>query len=596
MRSPWTPHPTDPPGPFDRTGLHSVGREPMHSVRREPTVSLDGVWDFALLASEDADVAAAEWQSVEVPSLWTMTSEDDRAMYTNVPMPFDEMYPTIPERNPVGVYRRTIVLAPTDAGQRVILSLGAVEGYARIAVNSHPAGTSSDSHLAAEFDVTDLLVDGVNEFEIRVSKWSSATYLEDQDQWWHSGISRSISLIEVPATRIADVSLVADYDAVSSTASLRAQVSTHGLTDFGASEHRIRLCLGEHESIATVAARRPATTMPPPARDRSVRPSRRFPDDFMDQLSITAADILPDTAGRSGGAATPPPAGTAALELDQLDLAPWSAELPELHEVRIELVSPDDLVIDTAVFRVGFRRVEIRGSDLLVNGRRIMIQGVNRHDVDPNTGRVMSPARLRDELSMMKRFNINAVRASHYPNDPVLLDLCDELGLYVVDEADIEGHAFAESIADDPVYLAEMVTRVARMVLRDRNHPSIIAWSLGNETGYGAAHDAAAAWVRRFEPTRPVHYEGAVSGDWQAGHAASDIACPMYPAFASIEAYSASPSSDRPLIFSEYAYSQGNSTGGIARYWQLFENLPKVQGGFIWEFMDHALDPDRSGR
>jgi beta-galactosidase len=251
--------------------------------------------------------------------------------------------------------------------------------------------------------------------------------------------------------------------------------------------------------------------------------------------------------------------------------------------------------VDATSLDIGFRRVQIKGRDLLVNGARVMFQGVNRHDSDPRTGRVISRERMLAELSLLKRANVNAIRTSHYPNDPMLLDLCDQLGFYVVDEADVEGHAFASTIADEPLYLPEIVTRVSRMVLRDRNHPSIVAWSLGNESGYGAAHDAAAAWVRHADPSRPVQYEGAVADDWFGGHAASDIVTPMYASLASLRSYAGNERADRPLILCEYAYSQGNSTGGLADYWDLFESQPCLQGGFIWEFTDHALDRDGDG-
>lgn len=342
-------------------------------------------------------------------------------------------------------------------------------------------------------------------------------------------------------------------------------------------------------------------TLPKSIDERGSKPSPRFPSDFMDLLSIRAAGAevparFEAIAKNFAQTVTHDiSAGRARFERDGLDVAPWTAETPHLENVVVRLLDAGGKIVDEVSVRIGFRRVEIRGRDLLVNGQRILIQGVARHDVDPRTGRVMTRESLLKELSLMKRSNINAVRTAHYPNDPVFLDLCDEIGFYVVDEADIEGHAFAGEIADDPMYLPSFMRRYSRMVMRDRNHPSVIIWSLGNETGYGAAHDAMAAWSRNIDPTRPVHYEGAIANDWHGGHAATDIVCPMYGSFPALEAYANDARADRPLILCEYAFSLGNSMGGLDEYWRLFESLPGLQGGFIWGWRDHSLDPDGDG-
>lgn len=586
-------------GPIDEAGFTSVNRLPIHAIRRPADVPLDGEWDFQLLPSPSV-APGSRWQTVQVPSLWTMTSEVDRPFYTNVPMPFDEVPPAVPANNPVGVYRRVVDIQPEGRG-RVILHVGAAEGRLTVAVNGRPVGTSTDSHLEAEFDITSAVGTCLNTIQLTVAKWSAVSYLEDQDQWWQSGLSRSVWLSFVPEVRIADVVAHADYDHVTGNGRLHLDVQTEGLADRPEVRHRVRFeVLGAaHEE--PVAARFVAPTLPKPERQRAERPVQMLPDDFMDLLSIRAASApvppefraIPDMAGMA--MVVSGPAGTATLDLPELDVQPWSAERPQLYDVVVQLLDEDHRVVDSVALRVGFRTVKVEGRDLLVNGERVLIQGVARHDLDPRTGRVITRERMVAELSLLKRFNVNAIRTAHYPNDPEFLDLCDEFGFYVFDEADVEAHAFASTIADDPLYLGPILERVMRMVIRDRNHPSVIAWSLGNETGYGAAHDAAAAWVRRFEPSRPVHYEGAIATDWHGGHAATDLVCPMYPSFAALESYSADSRSDRPLILCEYAYSQGNSTGGLAEYWRLFESLPALQGGFIWEFTDHALDPDGDG-
>ncbi|WP_447590366.1 glycoside hydrolase family 2 TIM barrel-domain containing protein [Microbacterium lacticum] len=587
-------------GALDETGLAHIGRLPMASIRRAFDIDLDGEWDFQLRAR--ADELGDAWAAVQVPSLWTMDPAYGIPHYSNVPMPFSEVPPAIPADNPVGVYRRTVTVAPRP-DRRVILHVGAAEGHLRVHVNGTAIGTSSDSHLAAEFDITDALVAGDNVIELQVARWSAASYIEDQDQWWQSGISRSVGLFDVPDVRLSDVRIVADYDAETQRASLQAEALVEALAHLADTRHSVRFSVEGASHVVPVAGRFVQPSLPRGKGSRDERPEQRLPEDFMDLLSIRAADTAPPPEFRAmpnafGQAPSGPasPAGTAHLALDDLDVAPWTAETPVLHDVLIELLDGAGAVVDSTRQRVGFRRVQIVGRDLLVNGRRILVQGVNRHDVDPRTGRVISAERVAAELSLLKRFNVNAIRTSHYPNDPLFLDLCDEYGFYVVDEADVEGHAFASTIADNRHYLTEIVERVQRMVLRDRNHPSIITWSLGNETGYGAAHDAAAAWVRSADPTRPVQYEGAISTDWHAGQRATDILCPMYPSFASLEGYAADPRANRPLITCEYAYSQGNGTGGLAEYWRLFETTPGLQGGFLWEFLDHALDRDGDGR
>lgn len=592
--------PTLPSLPTTHDGFVAVDRLPMSSVRRAPAQSLDGVWDFQLLMRPDAELG--EWGQADVPSLWTMTSEADGPHYTNVPMPFDEIPPHLPRRNPTGVYRRSVVLAPRP-GTRIILHVGAAESALYGYVNGTLVGASTDSHLAAQFDITDAAVVGDNEIQLVVVKFNPESFLEDQDHWWHGGIARSVSIMEVPGVRIADARIVADYDSATGRGALDVSATTEGLAHLA--EHGFTLelqVLGRTETTG-VTARQAAQTLPKPTDERDEKPqSYGMPSDMMDLISLNAAGApIPEwaqgiakTLGQTAMHDTQ--AGEAVFSLADLEVAPWSAESPHLETLVLRLRDADGGIVDQAEYRIGFRRVEIVGRDLLVNGARVLIQGVNRHDSDPRTGRVMTRDGMAAELSLMKRHHINAVRTSHYPNDPVFLDLCDEFGLYVVDEADIEGHGFAGVLADDPRYLSSFHERFSRMLLRDRNHASVIVWSLGNETGHGAAHPALAAWSRYTDPTRPVQYEGAISGDWHANHATTDVVCPMYPAFGALEAFSSDPRADRPLILCEYAYSQGNATGGLARYWELFETLPGLQGGFIWEWRDHGLDPDGDGR
>ena len=238
---------------------------------------------------------------------------------------------------------------------------------------------------------------------------------------------------------------------------------------------------------------------------------------------------------------------------------------------------------------VGFRSIEIRDRTLLINGAPVLIRGVNRHDFDPDTGRVVTVEQMRADLVLMKQFGFNAVRTSHAPNDPAFYDLCDELGLYVVDETNFESHAFIFSLCDDPRYADALLDRGSRMVTRDKNHPSIILWSLGNESGYGAAHEALAGWIRRYDPSRPLHYEGAIMWDWGRAQTATDVLCPMYPEIADIVEWAEQRRGELPLILCEYSHAMGNSNGCLAEYWDAIESTPGLQGGFVWEFWDHGL-------
>lgn len=272
------------------------------------------------------------------------------------------------------------------------------------------------------------------------------------------------------------------------------------------------------------------------------------------------------------------------------DVSAWSAENPNRYRVMVELIDPDGATVEHASVVVGFRSVRIEGNRLLINGEPVMIRGVNRHDHHPDRGKAVTLEDMRADVIAMKRHNINAVRCAHYPNDARFLDLCDEYGLYVVDEANAESHAWNTSLCHDSRYRATWMARITRMVERDRNHPSIIMWSLGNEAGYGPIHDAAAGWIRSVDASRPLHYEGAIfHAGWDGGHGATDVVCPMYAPIDDIVAYGEKSSGGRPLIMCEYSHAMGNSNGSLGDYWRAFESTPGLQGGFIWEWKDHGL-------
>ncbi|MER5216515.1 glycoside hydrolase family 2 TIM barrel-domain containing protein [Streptomyces sp. NPDC002838] len=531
--------------PWEAPEVTSWGRLPMNAVdRRAGALKLDGDWRFQLLPSPDAPVSEV-WSSSNVPGVWTMQDTDDLPQYTNVRMPYAEFPPQSPAANPTGVYERAVDVPAEWAGRRIVLQVGAAESVLLVHVDGWPVGISKDSHLAAEFDLTEVVRPGERAVvRLTVVKWSDASHIEDQDQWWHGGVTRSVLLYATDPLHLADVTVRAGR-----YGELRVDC-------------RVRDTGGALPDGWYVSGELSGQLL--------------SQDTEFDRLN-TEDDRVSDFLGEARLRTTVP------------DVRAWSAETPELYDLTVRLHRADGTVADTSRHRVGFRDVEIVGRDLLVNGERVFVRGVNRHDFHPLTGRTVSYDDMRADLVLLKRFGFNAIRTAHYPNDPTLYDLADELGFYVVDEADIESHDHAHEIADDPRYLNAFVDRVSRMVLRDKNHPSVIIWSLGNESDYGANHDAAAGWVRRHDPRRPLQYEGAAKLGWADPDLASDIACPMYAPLEDCVAHALSGEQTKPLIQCEYSHAMGNSNGTLADHWAAIESTPGLQGGFIWEFWDHGI-------
>ncbi|MES5818192.1 glycoside hydrolase family 2 TIM barrel-domain containing protein [Streptomyces sp. RG80] len=532
--------------PWEAPEVTSWGRLPMNAVDRRPgALPLDGDWRFQLLSAPDAPVGGA-WSTARVPGVWTMQDTDDLPQYTNVRMPYAEFPPLSPAyRNPTGVYERTVDVPAEWAGRRIVLQVGAAESVLLVHVDGRPVGVSKDSHLAADFDLTPHVRPGERAtVRLTVVKWSDASHIEDQDQWWHGGITRSVLLYATDPLHLADVTVRAAF-----SGELRVDCRVR---DTGGALPEGWYVTGELDGGLI-------------AQD----------------TEFDRANVEDDRVSEF--------LGEVRLHTVVSDVRTWNAETPELYDLTVRLHRADGTVADTSCHRVGFRDVEIVGRNLLVNGERVFIRGVNRHDFHPLTGRAVSYDDMRADLVLLKRFGFNAIRTAHYPNDPGLLDIADDLGFYVVDEANIESHDHAHEIADDPRYLNAFVDRVSRMVLRDKNHPSVIIWSLGNESDYGANHDAAAGWARRHDPSRPIQYEGAAKLDWAATDDASDIACPMYAPLEDCVAHALSGEQTRPLIQCEYSHAMGNSNGTLADHWAAIESTPGLQGGFIWEFWDHGI-------
>ncbi len=520
--------------------------------------TLNGTWRFRLYPCPGAvpgDVTQwscddSAWAPIAVPGNWQLQGHDI-PYYTDNQLPFppDDL-PRVPAQdNPTGVYRCRFDLPPAWAGRQVRLTFHGVDSAFHAWVNGVAIGFSKDSRLPAEFDVTGVVGALDNVLVVRVYRWSDGTYVENQDMWRLSGIFRDVELWSPDLVHVADVVVVTELDAACGQAVVRVAAA---IANGGAS---VRCGVG---AVA------------------------RLFDRAGGEVAVQAR-----------GGVDLPPGGTAqlawALPLAEPQL--WSAEAPYLYTLVIELEAGERSAEgerggDAVRLRVGVRAVAIRGAQLCVNGRAITVVGVNRHEHDPRRGHTVDEALMRRDLELMKQFNINAVRTSHYPNHPRWYELCDEYGLYVLDEANLECDGALERLADDGAWEEAFVSRVQRMVQRDRNHPCVIAWSLGNESGLGRNHRAAAAWLRAADPTRPLHYHPA--GD----DPITDIVAPMYPSVDYLEALAQqldAAGDPRPIIMCEYAHAMGNASGNLAEYWGIVARYPRVQGGFVWDWVDQGF-------
>ncbi len=546
-------------------------------------LSLDGTWQvrfFDRLADVPSDVLGSDipgdWEHIDVPGSWT-TQRDSMGErfvaphYTNVIMPFDAEPPSVPEQNPVGVHRRVVTVPRSWSGRRVVLRVGAAESVVGAYIDGRCVGVGTDSRLPNEFDITEHVRAGRRStIVLVVVRWSAATWIEDQDQWWHGGLQRSVTLHCTAASRLSTVKALPGLEsmdpATGSTGTLDLEVAVDGPAR---RERGWRV----QASVEPIGGRRRSPLAPTAEMDVAVWNQ----DTEGDQL-LSAMFTEP---------------GIVRTRLEVPGVQPWNHETPVRYRVLIRLIDPSGELVEVASLRTGFRSLEIADNELRINGRAVLIHGVNLHEHDPSRGRAVGSELTRTDLLLMKAHNLNAVRAAHYPHDEHLAELCDELGLYLVDEANVESHGRQASLCNDPRYVHPIVERVERMVRRDQHHPSIIMWSLGNESGDGAAHAAAAAWVRHHDPTRPLHYEGPLMHDLYAAAPVTDVVCPMYSEIDDIVAWARSGRDPRrPLIMCEYSHAMGNSNGSLADYWDAFESTHGLQGGFIWEWLDHGLERD----
>ena len=532
--------------------VNAVHRAPMHAdyfayesadaarrgdkTQSEHYMSLNGIWKFHWVRHADArptgfwraDYNDKGWDEMPVPGVWELNGYGD-PVYVNVGYAWREQYknnpPYVPtDENHVGTYRRTIRVPASWQGKDIIAHFGSVTSNIYLWVNGKYVGYSEDSKLEAEFDLTRYLRPGQeNLIAFQVFRWCDGTYLEDQDFFRYSGVGRDCYLYAREKRRVEDIRVTPDLDTDYRDGTLFVQVKLKG----------------------------------------SGRVSLKLKDAQGNEVSSAA------TRGED-------------VTMHVSNPKKWTAETPYLYTLYAQHEAGNEVI----PVQVGFRKVELKGAQVLVNGQPVLFKGANRHEMDPDGGYVVSRERMLQDVLVMKQLNINAVRTCHYPDDPYWYALCDQYGLYMVAEANIESHGMGyedKTLAKREDYRLAHMERNQRNVQRNFNHPSVIFWSLGNEAGYGPNFDAAYDWVKAEDPSRPVQYERAGYGG------KTDIFCPMYYSYKRCQAYCEDDSKTKPLIQCEYAHAMGNSMGGFKEYWDLVRKYPKYQGGFIWDFVDQSI-------
>ena len=517
--------------------------------------SLNGTWKFVYAPSiaesiKDfyrTDLSDNDWDTITVPSNWEIQGFGE-PIIRNIQYVFSPNPPYIDVDNPVGTYRRTFTVPQNWQGREVLLHFGSISGYARIYVNGQQVGMTKASKTPAEFNVTNYLKKGENLLAVQVYRWHDGSYMEDQDFWRLSGIERDVFLTAYPQTTIWDFFLHAGLD----------DTYRHG-------QFRATVDLRSFNANATLQK----GTLTLELKDAGGKTV----------LSAQKAYCISDIST------------TLTFEGTVRNVRKWSAEHPSLYDCILTLRANDDKQQTVVAHKVGFRRIEIKNTRLLVNGVPTYIKGVNRHEHNDSLGHTQTREIIMNDLRLIKQLNMNAVRTSHYPNHPLFYQLCDQYGIYVVDEANIETHGmgsvpyFKDTIphpAYRPEWYAAHVDRITRMVERDKNHPCIIGWSLGNECGNGIVFHDEYKRLKKYDPGRFVQFEQAWE-DWN-----TDIVCPMYPNMWKITEYRKS-GKQRPFIMCEYAHAQGNSNGNFKDLWDIIYDSPNLQGGFIWDFMDQGF-------
>ncbi len=532
--------------------------------KKSPFVrSLNGSWKFKWASHPSQapsdffkpGVSTSNWDDIPVPSNWQVVGARegrayDKPVFTNIKHPFKANPPGIDaDTNATGLYRTTFNVSESDKGKTFFLQFQGVQSACYVWLNGVAIGYHEDSMTPFEFNVTEDIKSGINDLAVEVVNWSDGSYLEDQDFWRLSGIYRDVNLIMVPDIHINDFSVRTDLDASYQNATLKVSTFVKNFSKQAAAGNQLVLTL------------------------------------YDDKKSVIVSPMNHLIGNLESGGEVP-----VRIDIPVSNPKKWSAEDPNLYTLTIQILNSNGQTIEAVSQRVGFRDIKIAGGQLLVNGKAITIKGVNRHEFDPETGRVISRESMIKDITLMKQHNINAVRTSHYPNVPEWYDLCDEYGLYVMDEANIESHELWQKniiLADKPQWKAAFLARGTAMLERDKNHPSIIIWSLGNESGMGANFTAMADYIRLSDPTRPIHYEGR-SNYKPTTLSSFDIISVMYPSVSDMIEL-VKKDKNRPLIVCEYAHGMGNSIGNFKEYWDVIEKYPTMQGGFIWDWVDQGL-------
>ncbi|HEV7329484.1 MAG TPA: glycoside hydrolase family 2 TIM barrel-domain containing protein [Flavisolibacter sp.] len=515
---------------------------------------LNGTWKFVYVDKyadriKDfyrTDLADASWKSIPVPSNWELEGYGI-PIYTNIVYPHPKNPPFIGENNPVGTYRKTFTVPEAWNGREVMLQFGSITGCAFVYVNGQKVGMTKASKSPAEFNITKQLKKGQNLLAVQVFRWHDGSYLEDQDFWRLSGIERDVALYALPKVSVWDFFLKGDLDAQYRNGLFSAEVT---LRRFAATANK-------------------AGTVTIDILDKGGNKV------FTQQKKFSFSGDTLQTIRFEGTVNNP---------------LKWSAEAPDLYDCIITVNSGGTTYTGA---KLGFRKVEIKNAQLHVNGMPTYIHGVNRHEHDPVKGHVPTRELMVKDIQLMKQFNINADRTSHYPNDPLWYKLCDQYGIYLVDEANIETHGMGATwqgwfdSTKHPAYLPSWapahMDRIERLVERDKNHPSVIIWSMGNECGNGKVFHDAYLWIKERDPSRPVMFEQA-GEDWN-----TDIVGPMYPSIQHMKRYADAKDKTRPYIMCEYSHAMGNSNGNFQEYYDIIRSSPHMQGGFIWDWVDQGI-------
>jgi len=517
--------------------------------------SLNGNWKFHWTAKPadrpkeffqirfDTD----HWDEIPVPSNWQMQGYGI-PIYISGGYSFPIDPPNVPhEYNPVGSYRRNFTIPENWEDRQVFIHFAGVKSAFYLWINGQKVGYSQGSMTPAEFNITRYINPGKNSVAVEVYRWSDGSYLEDQDMWRFSGIYRDVFIFSTPELHIRDFWARSQLDQQYRNAQLHISPILHNFGDNSSPYHTIEVNLYDRDG-----------------RIVNLRPA----------LKKTIPSLSPNTEH------------TITLSTQVKNPLKWTAETPYLYILVLTLRDKQNRITEVEQCRFGFRTVEIKNGQLLVNGKAVLIKGVNRHEHDPDYGRAVPYNRMLQDIKILKQNNINAVRTSHYPNHPLWLDLCDRYGIYLVDEANIESHGMGYqpdiTLGNNPEWKEAHLDRAIRMVERDKNHPSVILWSMGNEAGDGVNFKAVSTWMHRRDPTRPIHYEQAKT----KSHV--DVVSPMYASIEKIVDY-ARKEQTRPLILCEYAHAMGNSVGNLKDYWEVIHQYDQLQGGFIWDFIDQGL-------